>query len=355
MCPFAPVWSGRKVGGRVTRPMPTSGRANVAPQHNPQLSPRSPVPAKPDAFLTSAKVINTESMVLGSGPNQGQAWNLPTLGDITGFTFSIAASSATGSGSVTVEWANAIDHIVVRNRNGTPYDTIYFSDPGLAGGLKARIYDWDTLFVLKTPTSVRANTTAASTALTSITKTIVVPGLRCSAEDGPWQLEVWYSGTTEFGGTGVTAATITNRIKVHFGTADDGTGQKWNTKFAQQTIPTSGTGDFHLETTGIIKNTLINQMLLQNVATLSHLDHMVVNSRGANIDTNLSEAEIVQGMTDNFYNSFLSTTLAPMVGSPALNNQFTIGDNDELILNYGTSESNDIVAYQYLLPAGDAY
>jgi hypothetical protein len=353
MPPFTPIWNTSKLGGRVQRPLPAGSAASSQP--NQSTNPRAAVPVKSTSFLTSGRVITKESMALATGPQQGQAFNLPTIGDIITFSDTVALSSVTGSGSVTVDWANILDHIVIRNRNGTPYDTIYFSDPGLAGGLYPRLYDWDTLFTLKTPTSVRSNHTAASTALTSLTFTLQLPGVRCSAEDGPWQFETWYSGLTEFGGTGVTAGTATNQITVGFGSTDDGTGQKWNTKFAQQTIPVTGTGDYHLETTGIVKNTLINQLVLQSIPTLTYLDHMVVNSQGMNIDTNLPEARIVQGMIDNYYNAFNATSLAPMSGPPALNTAFTIGDNDELILNHGTSVTNEIVQYQYLLPAGDAY
>ena len=361
--PFNVPWfGGRRVGGRVSRPMPGGARVNQTPQHNPVLNPRGAAPAKPDSFQTSAKTVTKEAISMGTGPVQGQAFNLGTLGDITGMSYAVSATSVTGSGSLTVDWANLIDHIVIRNRNGTPFDTIYFSDALLAGGLSPRIYDWYTLFRPRPPTSVASNTTAASTALTSITKTLSALGIRCAAEDGPWQAEVWYSGLTEFGGTGVTVATANAVIKNIYGTADDGSGQKWNSKFAQQTLTSApGTGDFHLETTGIVKNTLIQHLLLQNMGgnadpDITDVDHFVVNSRGMNIDTNLAESTVVEAMVQNYYNAFNPDTLVPTAGSPAINNGFTIGDNDEFIINFGTApDYSTVVPYWYLLPAGDSY
>lgn len=336
------------LGGRIQRPHPQGGSAVVQPSQ--QSNPRAAAPAKPDAFNTSGRVITTESMALGGSVNQGQMFNLPIVGDIVGLHFTLSASSATGSGSVTVDWANAIEHITLANRNGNVFDTYPVADRGGAGGLNPSVYDFDTAFIKPTPTSVRSNTTAASTVLTGLTKTITLPGIRCAAVDGPWQLQVFYNSTTGFAGTGVTAATISNRIRVMFGNAFG-----YNSKIAYQLIPTTGAGDYHLETTGIVKNTLINQLFLTNMSTLTNLDHVVVNSHGLNIDTSLFEAEIVQAMTDNYYNAFNAKTLVPTAGSPAINTQFTIGDSDELILNFGTTLSNVVPVYQYLLPAGDAY
>lgn len=346
--PFRP-FGGRSLGGRVNRPRQVgTPLATAASQAVRSQDPRAPSPAKPSQFLTSGKVINTESATLLSSAIQGQSWNLPTLGDIVGFQFNLQATSATGSASVSMDWANAIQKVVVRNRNGNAFDTIYFGNAlntGVTGN--ASVYDYDTVFLQPSPTSVRTNVTNSATALTGIVKNITLPGVRCSAIDGPWALEVWYNGLTPFGGTGVTAAVISNRIRVLYGNAGG-----YNTKWAFQTIPTTGTGDYHLETTGIIKNTLLNQVFLQQVSTLTNLDHIVINSHGMNIDTNLNEAEIVAGMTDYYYNAFNALTLLP---TAAINSQFTIGDSDEFILNMTSSCSNIQVAYQYLLPAGDAY
>jgi hypothetical protein len=348
--PRNPFSGGSTVGGRVTRPTQISG-GGTGGQTNQKVNPRAAAPAKPAAFVTSGKVIATENMALGTGLQQGQTFPLPTLGDITSLTLTLTKTAATGSATVTVDYANIIDHIIVRNRNGTPFDTIPIRDPNSAG-LNPAVYDLDTLFIYPVPTTFRTNPLAASTAVPSSLCTLTIPGLRCSAVDGPWQVETWYAPLTNFSPTGITALTVNNRIRAGFGDAGG-----YNSKFAYQTIPTTGTGDYHLETSGIVKNTLINQLLLENMTAthLAYLDHMVVNSHGSNIDTNLAEAEIVQGMTDNFYNAFGTQTLVPTAGPPAINGQFTIGDSDELIANFGTSVSNLQVVYQYLLPAGDAY
>lgn len=351
--PFTPIWK-RNLGGRVSNPAP-AGKLGGTTQHSPLSDPRAAAPAKSTNFTTSGKVITTESFTLGSAVTQGQTYPLPTLGDITSLTMSLSETSVTGSGSVTLDFANIIDHITIANRNGTTFDNIPVRDP-FANGLNPAIYDLDTLFIQPTPTSVRSNHLAASTALSGSLATLTIPGIRCCAEDGPWEATVYYNAITSFGGTtgGVTALGGTNRIRVGYGDAGG-----YNTKISYQTIPTTGTGDYHLETTGIIKNTLINHVLLQNIsagtAHLSYLDHAVINSHGMNIDSNLSEAEIVQGMTDKFNNAFGTLTLVPTAGGAAINTQFTIGDSDEFILNWGTSASNVQVVYQYLLPAGDAY
>ncbi len=345
--PFSPIWS-RGLGGRVKNPAPT-GRLGAVSQHSPITDPRAPAPAKSTSFVASSKVIATESMALGSSIQQGQTFPLPTLGDITSLAFTLTETAVTGSGTVTLDYANIIDHIVIRNRNGTPFNTIPIKDP-TAAGLNPAIYDLDTLFIKPTPTTVRSNHIAANTAISGTLATITVPGIRCSAQDGPWEVEFWYNSNAGWGGTGVTALTVNNTIKVNFGDAGG-----YNTKMAYQTVPTTGTGDYHLETTGIVKDTLLNHVLMQNVSTLSNLDHVVVNSRGSNVDTNLSEGMIVQGMTDNYYNAFGTKTLVPTAGPPAINTQFTIGSADEFITNWGTSTSNVQFVYAYLIPAGEAY
>jgi hypothetical protein len=346
--PYYPKWGARVVGGRVTNPAPV-GRLPAALQPYPQASPRAPAPAKDTSFNTSGKVIATEIMSLGAGIQQGQTFPLPTLGDITSLTMTLTETSVTGSGTATLDYANIIDHVIIRNRNGTPFDTIPIKAPN-NGYLGQAIYDLDTAFIIPTNTAVRKNQLAASTAPSGFMATLTIPGVRCCAEDGPWEVETWYNSIAGFGGTGLTALSLTNRIRVGYGDAGG-----YNTKFGYQTIPSTGTGDYHLETTGIVKNTLINNVFLQNMSTLTNLDHIVVNSHGMNIDTNLNEVEIVQAMTDRFYNAFGTLTLFPTAGPPAINGQFTIGDSDEFILNFATSTSNVQVLYQYLLPSGDAY
>jgi hypothetical protein len=348
--PFNPIWSGaRKLGGRAQRARQVS--ASGTPQRTTRSDPRAPSPAKPASFVTSGKVIATESMALGTGVQQGQTFPLPTLHDITSLTLTLSKTAVTGSGTVTLDYADIIDHVIIRNRNGTPYDTIPIRDPN-NGGLNAALYDLDTLFIQPTPTSVRSNQLASATAVPASLCTLTIPGIRCTASDGPWEVEVWYNTVAGFGGTGVTALTVNNRIRAGFGDAGG-----YNTKIAYQTIPTTGTGDYHLETSGIVKDTLLNHLLLENMTAshLAYLDHVVFNSHGMNIDTNLSEGEIVQAMQDNYYNAFGTQTLVPTAGPPAINGQFTIGDSDEAILNFGTSVSNLQVVHQYLLPAGDAY
>jgi len=348
--PFRPIWSGpRTVGGRY-RGGSTSPSTPINQSYGP-ANPRAPAPAKPSQLQTSGKVIVTESQALSGTISQGQPYNLPTIHDITGLQFTVQLTSATGSGSVTLDWANLIDHIVIRNRNGTPFDTIQFRSPDGVGGLLPTLYEWQTLFRPQTPTSVATNTIAAATLLTSVVTSLSVYGIRCAAEDGPWSVETWYNTVSGFGGSGVSAATVSNRVRALFGNAGGPDGRKYNSKFAYQTIPTTGTGDYHLETQGIVKNTYINQLILNNMSTLTNLDHIVVNSHGQNVDTNLSEQEIKQAMTDQYYGAFGSKCLVP---TAALNTQFTIGDSDELILNMGTSLSNVQVNYQYLLPAGGA-
>jgi hypothetical protein len=164
-------------------------------------------------------------------------------------------------------------------------------------------------------------------------------------------VETWYNTIAGLGGSGVTAVTVSNRIRAMFGDTIGPDGKKYNSKFAYQNIPSTGTGDYHLETQGIVKNTYINQLVLNNISTLSNIDHFVVNSHGANVDTNLSEYEVAQAMRDQYYGSFGSKCLVP---TAALSSQFTIGDSDELIINCGTTLSNVGVNYQYLLPAGHA-
>jgi hypothetical protein len=351
--PYTPIWK-RNLGGRVSNPTPT-GKLGSTAQHTAISEPRSPAPAKSTSFTTSGKVITTESFTLGSAVSQGQTYPLPTLGDITSITLTLSETSVTGSGSVTLDFANIIDHITIANRNGTIFDNIPIKDP-FANGLNPAIDDLIPLFVKPTPTTHRTNQLAASTALSGNLATLTIPGIRCAAEDGPWEFTTYYNAITGFGGTtgGVTALSGTNRIRVGYGDAGG-----YNTKFSYQTIPTTGTGDYHLETTGIIKNTLINHVILENIsagtAHLAYLDHAVINSHGMNIDSNLSEYEIVQGMTDIYYNAFGALTLVPTAGGAAVNTQFTIGDSDEFILNWGTSASNVQVVYQYLLPSGDAY
>lgn len=352
--PFTPIWK-RNLGGRVSNPAP-AGRLGGSTQQSPLNDPRSSAPAKQTNFTTSGKVITTESFTLGSAVSQGQTYPLPTLGDITSITMSLAETSVTGSGSVTLDYANIIDHITIANRNGTIFDNIPIRDP-FANGLSPALYDLDTLFIQPVPTSVRSNQVAASTALSGALATLTIPGIRCCAEDGPWELTTYYNTVSSFGGTtgGVTALGGTNRIRVGYGDAGG-----YNTKFSYQTVPTLGTGDYHLETTGIIKNTLINQVLFQNIsngtAHLSYVDHFVINSHGMNIDTNLSEAEVVQGMTDKYNNAFGTKTLVPTAGGAAVNTQFTIGDSDEFIINVPTTAiTNCQIVYQYLLPSGDAY
>ena len=349
--PFRPAWSsGRVVGGKYSGA--SSGAAAAQPYG--RDAPRAATPAKATQLLTSGKVVGRETgWALSTQSTQGNAYNLPTVHDIVGLQFKLDESSVTGSGSVTLDYANIIDHIVVRDRNGNAFDTIQFKDP-TAAGLHPAIYDWQTLTRPTIPTSVGSNTVAASTAISGTLATLTVYGLRCAAEDGPWSVETWYNTIAGFGGTGVTALSVNNEIRAMFGDVTGPDGKRYNTKYAYQNIPSTGAGDFHLETTGIIKNTYINHMLLQNVSTLTYLDHMVVNSHGQNIDTNLAEATIVQAMNDIYYGAFGAKTLCPTAGPPAINTQFTIGDSDELVLNMGTSVSNLQVAYQYLLPSGSA-
>ena len=121
--PFNPIWSGaRKLGGRAQRARQVS--ASGTPQQSTRTNPRAAAPAKPASFVTSGKVIATESMALGTGIQQGQTFPLPTLHDITSLTLTLSKTAVTGSGTVTLDYANIIDHVIVRNRNGTPYDTI---------------------------------------------------------------------------------------------------------------------------------------------------------------------------------------------------------------------------------------
>lgn len=348
--PFRPTWTaGRRVGGRYSGNSATP-TLPVNQSYGP-ANPRAPAPAKTSQLQTSGKVITTETQALGTTITQGQPYNLPTIHDITGLQFTVAAASATGSGSVTLDWANLVDHIVIRNRNGTPFDTIQFRSPDGTGGLLPTLYEWDTLFRPQTPTSVTTNTIAASTLLTGVLTTLSVYGIRCAAVDGPWSVECWYNTIAGFGGTGVTALTVLNRIRALFGSANGPDGNPYNSKFAYQNIPSTGTGDYHLETQGIVKNTYINQLLLNNISTLGNVDHFVVNSHGQNVDTNLSQTEVIQAMKDQYYGAFGAKCLVP---TAALSSQFTIGDSDELIINCGTTLSNVGVNYQYLLPAGGA-
>ncbi len=347
--PFRPAWMPTKVGGRFSGAS-TTPAAPINQSYGP-ANPRAAAPAKPSQLQTSGKVVTTETQALATTISQGQPYNLPTIHDITGLQFTVSAASATGSGSVTLDWANLIDHIVIRNRNGVPFDTIQFRSPDGTGGLLPTLYEWQTLFRPQTPTSVATNTIAASTLLTGVYTTLSVYGIRCAQEDGPFSVETWYNTIAGYGGSGVTALTVSNRIRALFGSAAGPDGRKYNSKFAYQNIPSTGAGDYHLETQGIVKNTYINQLVLNNIYTLTNIDHFVVNSHGQNIDTNLSEYEVVAAMKDQYYGAFGSKCLVP---TAALNTQFTIVDSDELIVNCGTTLSNVGVNYQYLLPAGGA-
>lgn len=355
--PFVPAWK-RKVtgGGPVGGRAPMGGRSASGTggilQTAQLTNARAAAPAKPSYGLTSGRVIGTDNFgSLGASVQQGGTLPLPTVHDITGLVLTLTTSAVTGSGSVTLDYANQIDHIVIRNRNGNAFDTIQVADYAAAGGLNPPIYDLNTLFDYPTPTAAGKTQVAASTAVAA-TKTIHINGLRLSAVDGPWTAELFYNSVTGAFGTGVTVASTKTLLRVKFGDTVGPDGLKYNTKIQTQNIPTTGTGDFHLETFGIVRNTRINDILFQNIATLTDLDHVVINSHGANIDTNLTQAAIVDVMTERYNNAFQAKTLVP---TAAVNTQFTMGENDETVMNWGTSESNIRLTYIYLLPAGDAY
>jgi hypothetical protein len=259
-------------------PAPSSKKPQMPPPIVPGANPRAPPPVQPGALQQGTKIINTETVALGSSPFQGQTYNLPLM-DINAIELDVSGS-ITGTTTAAVDTSAVISYITVADSNGS----IFMNIPG--GNF---VYDNYSRYSTPAPTAVQSNSTAAG-ASSFTPASLTYLNVRIPASLGGTtgcQLTIYYSPLAVL--PGATGATVSNQILVHFGATDG-----YRTRYAYQSLNLV-TGDNLLQTQSTPQSNLISEVFMRNLPSAftpagayGDINFLRITTNGQTIEPNLS-------------------------------------------------------------------
>ena len=315
--PFAFTWGASQKKG-VTPSSPSSG---IPPSIAPGSNPRAPPPTQSRALAQGTKVVNTESIALRSGKTtQGQTYNLP-LSDINKLQLDLSSTTFTGTLTDAIDTTAVIDHISLADASGAVFANI-------PGG--TFLLDNYNRFTVPKPTYTPSfNNATTATALTDAS--LLIPNTRIPAASGGTtgcQLTVTYAALP----AGLTALTVSDSIRVHFGATDG-----YQTRYVAQNLALVS-GDNLLQTNSVPQTELISELFIRDMpagySSNYDIDYVRIQTNGQVIEGNLSGSALAARNIEQFPNSsgsaptFQTDTVCLLEGS-----YFAMNSSSEFDIN----------------------